>query len=148
MWKFLVFLLTIVTWGVLWTVAAGLFTVVSIIAATLLERYLLLQERWTYPLWIVALGICPLPAFLGSWTLLGLLLSEQFYPAVRFGGIVAGIMFAVLGVLVVTKLSDKEDKTSEVATLAASLLTDAACCVALIWFFEPIVEFMRALHGG
>jgi len=150
MGEFLVFLLAVVVWAVLWGFSAVLFTVLSIIASTLLERYLLLQERWSYPLWIVALGLCPLAAFVGSWTLLGLLLPEKLYGSVRLGDLASGIMFAVIGVRVVTagSESDKGDKASEVVTLIASLLTDAACCVALIWFFDRIAGFMRSVGGG
>ena len=146
--EFLVFLLTIVVWGVLWAVAAVLFTVLSVIAATLLERYMLLRERWTYPFWIVALGLCPPVAFLGSWTLFGLLFSEELYRAVRWGGLGAGIMFAVIAVLVVVRRPAKDDMASEVATLSASLLTDALCCAALIGFFGEIAGFMRSIGGG
>jgi heme A synthase len=148
--EFLAFLLTMVMWAVLWGFSAALFTVLSIIASTMFERYLLLQERWSYPIWIVALGLCPLVAFVGSWTFLGLLLPDELYSSVRLGGLASGIMFAVIGVRVVTKgsESDKDDKASEAATLIASLLTDAACCVALIWFFEPIAGFMGSLGGG
>ena len=147
MWEFLTFVLTIVVWGVLWAAAAALATAASIIVSTFLERRFLVPERWTYPLWVVGLALCPAAAFVGSWTLCGLVLPERFYRSVRIGGLAAGLAFAVIGVLVVVKGRNGEDTASEVTTLLASLLTDVLCCAALIWHFEPVAAFMRSLGG-
>ncbi len=148
MWEFLVIAAAFIAWVALWAASACVLTALSIVVAVLLERYLLVPERLTYPLWIVALSVCPLAAFLGSWTLCGLVLSERFYHAVRFGGIAAGIMYGVIGVLVVARGAEKQDKASEVATLIGSLITDGLCCVALVWFFPHIAAYMRLLGGG
>ncbi len=149
MWEFLVSLAAILVWAVLWAIFAAFFTLLSLLGAALLERYMLLQERWTYPLWIVALALCPLGAFVGSWALFGLLLpDDRFYRAVRFGGLAAGVLFAVIGVVVVARGGDREDKASETTTLIGSLISDVAGCAALIGFFPSVHAFMRSVGGG
>jgi hypothetical protein len=145
--EFMVSVLAVVAWAVLWGVSASLFTLLSLMASVLLERYMLLEERKTYPLWIISLWLSPAAAFVGSWVLAGLVLSERFYPAVRFGGLAAGMVYAVVAVSVVAMGKEKGSKWSEIVTLAGSLVVDAACCTMLLWFFAPIEGLMRAVGG-
>ena len=149
MWEFVISVLAVVVWAVLWAVSAAGFTLLSLLAAALLERFMLLQDRWTYPFWIVALALCPAAAFVGSWTLFGLLLpADRFYGAVRAGGLAAGVLYAVVGMIVVAKGKASKDKLSETITLIGSMVGDAAGCVALVWFFGSVEAFMRSLGGG
>ena len=66
MTEFTISVASVVVWAVLWGLCASLFTLLSLTAAALLERYFLIQERWTYPLWIVSLSLCPAAAFVGD----------------------------------------------------------------------------------
>ena len=146
--EFAISVATVVVWALLWGLCAGAFTFLSLLAVGLLERYMLIQERRTYPLWIVALALCPAAAFVGIATLAGLFLPARFYEAVRFGGLAAGMIFAVVAVTVVVRGKEKQDRASEIVTLVGSLLTDGLCCAALIWLFGPVSAFMRSLGGG
>ena len=64
-------LAALLVWFAAYVVSAGILTFLSLAAATLLERYFLMRERQTYPIWIIALSLCPLIAFVAGWTLGG-----------------------------------------------------------------------------
>ncbi|MDP6107657.1 MAG: hypothetical protein QGI33_04390 [Candidatus Brocadiia bacterium] len=140
-------LAALLVWFACYVVGAGILTFLSLAGATLLERYFLLQDRQTYPIWIIALSLCPLIAFVAGWTLGGLVMPEEFYETVRFGHLGAGVLFTVVAVFVVACLGEKEDRRSEIMTLAGSLLTDAACCAALVFFFDNIRRYMQSIGG-
>lgn len=140
-------LAALLVWFAAYVVSAGILTFLSLAAATLLERYFLLLDSQTYPIWIIALSLCPLIAFVAGWTLGGLVMPEELYEAVRFGHLGAGVLFAIVAVFVVARLGEKEDRRSEIMTLAGSLLTDAACCAALVFFFDNIRQYMHSIGG-
>ena len=62
-------------------------------------------------------------------------------------GLAAGLVYAVVAVSVVARGNEKANKSSEIATLAGSLVVDAACCTMLLWFFAPIEGLMRSVGG-
>jgi len=134
-------------WVVLWALAAGLFTMASVAAAGVLEQKLLVPERYTFLLWVAALAVCPAVAFGAQWTLFGLMVSGGSHAAVRFGGLAAGLAYVVIGVLLVNRPGEREDKKEEVTTLLASGVVDLACCLALVWLFDPISRYMAGLGG-
>lgn len=142
---FLCVLGTIVVWFVAYGISAAIMTSLSLMAATLLETYAGLRERQTYPLWIIALSLCPAAAFVISWLLAGWLVQEGLYQAVRWGQLVAGALFVPVAAMVFVKLSDRQDRASEMATLSGSLLSDAACCAFLVYGFPRVVQLMQSL---
>jgi hypothetical protein len=127
-------------WGVLWAAAAALLTVAAIVMACLLETHFALPEQWTFSIWIIALALCPPAAFLAEWALAGWLVPERLYQAVRFGGLAAGIAYVAVGTVVVARRKDPDSKTDEVVTLVVSSLTDLACCAALVFCFDAVVQ--------
>jgi len=133
------------TWLVLWAVAAALLTALSAVAATAVERYLVVTDKWTFPLWIAALWASPAVASAMNWTLWGLIASERHFNAVRWGCVAGAGALAAAGVIVVTCRRGKEGWKEEVATLAGALAVAALCCAAMIWRFEPIAQYMRDL---
>jgi len=112
-----------ILWIVVWTAAALVLTPISMVLGALLERYGHVAKRWTRLLWVGALASCPACAFWGSWTLLGLLVPGRLYLGVRYGGVAAGVLFAVLGVTVVTKTGGETVARGELAALVGSLFT-------------------------
>jgi hypothetical protein len=139
------------SWTVLWAISAAMITVLSVAAARKVEHYLVVSDRWTFPLWIFALSLAPGAAFYGNWILWGLIVSEGFYLAVRMGCLVAGFAFAMVAILFVMRPGgeeEDEDRQGEVPTLVGSLLVDAIFCGALITHFSRIAAFMRGIAQG
>jgi len=136
-----------VVWFVTYGIAVGLLTFLSLVVATLLEHYFLLRERQTYLVWVGALSLCPAVAFITGWVVAGMVLPEGLHQAVRYGHVSAGVLFAIGAVVVAVRYLKREDLRSGIATLLGSLVTDAACCIALVKFFSGLAEFMGALRA-
>ena len=134
-------------WIVLWLVTAGLLTFISLAVAIVSERRFFVPEQRTFLVWVAALTVCPALVFAGHVTLSGLLVGEQFYGAVRFGALAAGLAYIPIGVLVVNRPGEREDKKYEVFTLVGSSVVDLLCCSALLWNFEPISRYMMGVGG-
>ena len=140
----------VVSWILLWGVSAFLITILWVALAKKVEHYLVISDRWTFPLWIFALSLAPGLAFYGNWILWGLIVREDFYLAVRLGCLAAGFAFALAGILFVLRpqAEDEEERTGERPTLVGSLLVDAIFCGALIWYYGPIAALMSRLGQG
>jgi lysylphosphatidylglycerol synthetase-like protein (DUF2156 family) len=138
----------LVVWFLACALSAGLLTLLSLMAATVLENYAGVRESRTYPIWIFALSLCPLPAFAAGWVAAGLLLPEALYPAVRWGQLAAGALFAPLAAAAFLRFGDPKDRPAEATTLCGSLLSDAGGCLALLFAWPGVAELMRSIGGG
>ena len=146
--EFLISIAVLLAWVVLWALAATLLTLLISVASGVMEHYLVLSDTSTFPLWALALSFSPAVAFVASWTLWGALLSERFYASIRYGCLGAGIVFTVVGIVVVTSTGEREDRTGEVPTLIGSLISVVLCCAALVGYFPAIAGYMQSLGGG
>lgn len=141
-----------IAWVVIWAVLAGLLTAAALVGAGLMEKYLLVSDRWTFPLWVVALSISPGGAFWLSTVLWGVVLSPEHFRSVRYGTVAAGLVFAVIAVTVVSRAAEgeaqEEEDGGEMGTLIGCLLVDGACCALMIWRFASVAAYMERIGGG
>lgn len=134
-------------WFLAWAFSAFVFTGFTVFVASILEHYLVLSEDQTFPLWVFALSVSPAAAFLESWTLWPVIISSDYFPAIRYGSVAAGVIFALVAILVVFKTEEEKDKSGELTTLVGLLLADGLCCVQLVFFFQPILDYMLDLNA-
>ena len=145
--ELVVLAVTFVFWLAAWALSALLLGATGAALGGVAEHYLAWTRKGTRWIGCVAFWLCPAVAFVATWTVAGLLLGPELHRSVRYGSAAAGIVFASLGVLVVTSTGSGKGKSWEAVLLAGSLLTDGLGCAALIWFF-PVVERYAAWLGG